>query len=115
MGDPVKTKVSGRDVYVCCQGCINTLKRDPQKYLARLPDPAPVQAAKQDSVAIQRQRLCPVMDEPLGSMGAPWKVYAKGQPIFVCCKGCIKKVQQDPNLYIAKTARLTQASGIRTQ
>ena len=42
--------------------------------------------------------------------GSEWKVYAKGNPIFVCCKGCIKKVQQNPDLYIAKTAGLNRSA-----
>ena len=27
-------------------------------------------------------------DSPLGSMGTIYKVTVKGQPIFLCCKGC---------------------------
>ncbi len=109
MGRPVKTTVNGRDVYVCCRGCTNALQKDPAKYLARISDPAPAKATKADEAAIARQKMCPVTDEPLDSMGVPWKVYAKGRPIFLCCKGCIKKIQANPDFYLAKTARLTDA------
>ena len=36
MGTPIKVRVSGRDVFVCCQGCVEDLKSDPQSYLAKL-------------------------------------------------------------------------------
>ena len=48
------------------------------------------------------QRSCPVTGEDLGSMGNPIPVTVKGETIFVCCKGCIKKVQQNPDKYLAK-------------
>ena len=109
MGRPIQTIVNGRAVFVCCKGCIGRLQRDPGRYLARLPYPAPAQATKEDAAAITRQGMCPVMEEPLRSMGVPWKVTVKGQSVFVCCKGCIKKVQQRPDFYIAKVTELTRA------
>ncbi|MFQ5733589.1 MAG: hypothetical protein ACE5KM_16750 [Planctomycetaceae bacterium] len=107
MGKPWKVRVNGQDVYVCCKGCIKFLQKNPKKYLAKIPPPLPVKATKADAAAIARQKMCPVMDEKLNAMGGPWKVFVKGRPIFVCCKGCIKKVQQNPDLYIAKTKRLS--------
>ncbi len=37
MGEPIKVTVEGRDVFVCCAGCISALQEEPQEYLARLP------------------------------------------------------------------------------
>jgi hypothetical protein len=37
MGAPVKVTVLGRDVFVCCDGCTDALKADPEKFLAKLP------------------------------------------------------------------------------
>ena len=34
-------------------------------------------------------------------MGKPIKVMLNGQPVFVCCKSCVKQAQEDP----AKTLR----------
>ena len=34
MGAPPAVRIGDRDVYVCCAGCTNALKADPQKYLA---------------------------------------------------------------------------------
>lgn len=36
MGTPVKQEVKGRTVFLCCKGCIEELKADPDKYLAKL-------------------------------------------------------------------------------
>ncbi len=33
MGPPIPVTVLGRTVYVCCEGCVETLKRNPAKYL----------------------------------------------------------------------------------
>jgi hypothetical protein len=37
MGGPVLMTVEGRKVFLCCKGCEGKLKRDPAKYLAKLP------------------------------------------------------------------------------
>lgn len=47
------------------------------------------------------QRTCPVMGDVLGEMGEPIPVSVKGQTVFVCCKGCVSKVQRDPDKYLA--------------
>jgi hypothetical protein len=38
MGTPVKVTVEGRDVLLCCQGCVSAVEGDPQKYLDKLPE-----------------------------------------------------------------------------
>ncbi|MBX9583751.1 MAG: hypothetical protein K2X87_25905, partial [Gemmataceae bacterium] len=50
------------------------------------------------------QRTCPVMGDVLGEMGEPIPVSVKGQTVFVCCKGCVSKVQRDPDKYLAVVA-----------
>ena len=40
MGLPIKVVIEGRDVWVCCESCIEDLKKDPAKYLAKLDAPA---------------------------------------------------------------------------
>jgi hypothetical protein len=37
MGPPKKVDVSGRQVWICCDGCQDKLLADPDKYLAKLP------------------------------------------------------------------------------
>ncbi len=48
-----------------------------------------------------QNKLCPVMGEPLGSMGDPVPVTVGGETLFVCCRGCVKKVKADPAKYFA--------------
>jgi hypothetical protein len=36
MGTPIKVTVEGKDVFVCCEGCIEELKSDPAKFLAEI-------------------------------------------------------------------------------
>jgi YHS domain-containing protein len=45
---------------------------------------------------------CPVTGEPLGSMDTPIPVTVKGQTIYVCCRGCVAKVQANPDFYLQK-------------
>lgn len=48
-----------------------------------------------------QNKLCPVMGEPLSSMGDPVPVTVDGETLFVCCRGCVKKVKADPAKYFA--------------
>jgi len=48
------------------------------------------------------QGVCPVTDDPLGSMGVPRKLLVKGGTIFVCCKGCESEVLSDPDKFLRK-------------
>lgn len=59
------------------------------------------------------QEFCAVMTNSLlGSMGTPIKIDVKGQPVFLCCKGCKTKAMNDPEATLAAVAKL-QASGNR--
>ena len=51
------------------------------------PTPGPP-ATADDETLIARQKVCPVTDESLGSMGRPVKVMVDGRPVFLCCKAC---------------------------
>ena len=48
------------------------------------------------------QKMCPVSDEPLGSMGVPIKMDVKGRDVFICCAGCKGAVEDDPDAILAK-------------
>lgn len=56
----------------------------------------------EDKLLIAKQKLCPVTDEPLGSMGAPVRVVIGGKPVFICCKGCEAELRRNPKLYLGK-------------
>ncbi|MCZ6573771.1 MAG: hypothetical protein O7C98_11475 [Planctomycetota bacterium] len=48
------------------------------------------------------QKVCPVSGRPLGSMGTPIKVTGGGETVFLCCGGCVKRFENDPEQYLAK-------------
>lgn len=56
-----------------------------------------------DAKAIAAQKTCVVSGDELGSMGPPLKVVRGGQSALICCKGCLKKIQANPDKYL-KTA-----------
>jgi YHS domain-containing protein len=116
-GTPIKLMVGGQPVFVCCESCVEEVKKDPQKYVAKVattiqaasqpkrPQAAVFWASDADAAAIQAQTICPVTKQPLGAHGRPLKVVVEGRPIFVCCQACIAKVQQNPELYLPPVAR----------
>ena len=55
-----------------------------------------------DRTAALAQKICPVSDEPLGSMGTPPKVTVDGQDVFICCAGCEEALKSNPDEYLAK-------------
>jgi hypothetical protein len=67
--------------------------------LAKLP-------AKDRKLA-EEQKFCAVEnDSRLGAMGVPVKVLIKDQPVFLCCKGCTKQAQKDPDKTLDKVKEL---------
>jgi YHS domain-containing protein len=36
MGRPIPVNVRGRTIYVCCEPCVNAVRRDPEKYLRKV-------------------------------------------------------------------------------
>lgn len=55
-----------------------------------------------DRALAMKQKICPVSDEPLGSMGKPVKMEIKGRTVFLCCDGCAEDLKKDPDKYLAK-------------
>jgi Cu(I)/Ag(I) efflux system membrane fusion protein len=59
------------------------------------------------------QKFCPIQEEQrLGdTMGVPVKVMLKGQPVFLCCKSCVKQATKDPDGTLAKVKELKAKAG----
>ena len=55
-----------------------------------------------DRAAAEKQKICPVTGELLGSMGTPRKITVKGRDVFLCCQGCEATFKKDPDKYLAK-------------
>lgn len=63
--------------------------------------------APADRALVEAQEWCVVShDQRLGSMGPPMKLDIKGQPVFICCKGCKRKAEADPDKTLAKVEEL---------
>jgi hypothetical protein len=58
--------------------------------------------AESDRTAAVAQKVCPVTDKQLGSMGKPYKVTVEGQDVFLCCDGCKTEIKSNAEKYLAK-------------
>src|SRR5262249_2418697 len=72
----------------------------------------------EDQSLPESQRYCPVLTgNQRGIMGKPVKVMVKGQPVLLCCKGCVNKALADPAKTLAKVEEMTmraKAGGVVT-
>ena len=59
----------------------------------------------EDHVLAERQKVCPVSGDPLGSMGVPYKVTVQGRKVLLCCQGCEDAIKENPEKYLAKLPR----------
>jgi uncharacterized protein (TIGR03000 family) len=66
----------------------------------------------EDRTLAENQRFCVMQDQNrLGAMGPPVKLTLNGQPVFVCCKGCVEKAQGNPEKAVAKVKELQAKNG----
>ena len=56
----------------------------------------------EDAASAEKQHMCPVSDEMLGTMGPPLKVDVNGTQAWICCEGCRKELLANPEKYLAK-------------
>jgi YHS domain-containing protein len=98
----LKGEVNGRTFYVCCAGCLDTVKKNPELYLK--PEKKSDHEAhtagdgkflgKGDGI-----ETCPVTGEAISK---DVKAVINGRTVYACCPGCIEKVKQHPDLYLKK-------------
>src|SRR5438067_918109 len=80
---------------ICLTGCTSSESKPkgmkPAELAAKYSS-IPDEVAKldpEDRKLAEAQRWCAVnTDKPLGSMGKPYKVMVKDQPVFLCCEHC---------------------------
>jgi len=99
-GDPVnkelKNEVNGRVFYVCCEGCADVVKKNPELFLK------PVEGEKKEQAFLGKGdgvETCPVTGEPVDK---DLKGEVDGQTFYVCCAGCIDVVKKNPAAYLKK-------------
>lgn len=85
-GGPVKARLGKQTVFLCCKDCLRG-KIDPKHF-------SQVQAH-----LIAAQGRCPVMRKPLPKQ--PASTVVAGRAVFVCCPPCTKKIESDPQKYLA--------------
>lgn len=56
----------------------------------------------EDRALVEQQKVCPVTELRLGSMGTPKKVDVHGTPVFICCEGCRERLLSESDKYLAK-------------
>ncbi len=94
----LKNEVNGRVFYVCCEGCAEVVKKNPDLYLK------PVEGEKKKEQEFLGKgdgiETCPVTGDTVnkGSKGE-----VDGQTFYVCCAGCIEVVKQNPAAYLKKS------------
>ena len=119
MGPAISVAVEGETVLVCCKGCQKKALADPGKTLAaveklreRVAEDAEVEVnlsklSSEDREIAAAQGYCAIANESrLGAMGVPIKLAVNGQTVFVCCKGCGKKAQANPEKTLASVEAL---------
>jgi YHS domain-containing protein len=94
----VKYEVNGRVFYVCCEGCADVVKKNPDLFLKPLEGEKkeePEFLGKGDGIT-----TCLVTGEPV-DMGLKFEV--DGKTFYACCAGCIDMVKKNPAAYLKKT------------
>jgi len=86
----------GKRIYVCCKGCLDTLGKDPGRYIKEL-EAKGITLDKTPTAPGQPQTKCPVMH---GDINKDLYVDADGKRIYVCCEGCLEAVRKDPKKYV---------------
>jgi len=82
---------NGERVYFCCEPCVESFKKEPQKYLDQLKD----QGVVLEKAPIT-QTKCPVSGEAINK-----EIHAdvNGKRVYFCCNGCKVKFEKDPAKY----------------
>jgi hypothetical protein len=71
--------------------------------IAKLPEP--------EASLAKAQRICPVTQFELGSMGTPKRVDVRGESVFICCDGCRERLFAEPDRYLAVLETSQSAGG----
>ena len=108
MGNPVNkdlyVEYKGKRIYVCCEGCIDAVKNDPEAAIKKIEssgESVEVIAAAQPAENppnLALQTTCPVMKG--NPINRNLYVDYQGKRIYVCCSDCLAKVKAAPGKYI---------------
>ena len=60
------------------------------------------QLSPDDQRIVDQQKICPVTELSLDSMGGPVPVIIGDRKVFICCAGCEGRLREEPQKYLAK-------------
>jgi len=84
----------GKRVYFCCQGCIKTFKKDPEKYIKQIE----AEGITLDKTPIIPQTRCPIDGVKIDKK--QHYVDHKGKRVYACSTGCAELVKKDPAKHV---------------
>ena len=64
--------------------------------------PAGRELSPEDQKIVDQQKICPVTELSLASMGGPVPVMIGDRKVFICCAGCEARLREEPLKYLAK-------------
>lgn len=99
MGDPLVKVYDGREVRLCCKGCVKDFEADQAGFMAKIDT-----MIVADQTPFYPTTTCIVSGEPLFENDediATTLVY-ENRLVRLCCKMCGKKFKVDPAAFIAK-------------
>jgi len=82
----------GKRIYFCCAGCIETFKKDSEKYMEKMKE----QGVVLEDTPIE-QKTCPVSGEPINK-----EIFAdyQGKRIYFGCVSCKETFLKSPEKYL---------------
>lgn len=98
MGGPIKVVRGDESLFICCQGCLEPLEAEPDRYFGSVISAA--KATEADAEAVAAQATCPISGKGLNAMGGPIKISRAGKSVFVCCPACIDAVKADAEKHL---------------
>jgi multidrug efflux pump subunit AcrA (membrane-fusion protein) len=66
----------------------------------------PPEVGEDDRKLAEAQHRCPISGNDLGSMGPPFRVLVKDEPVLLCCDGCKDTALKDPTGTLRKVREL---------
>lgn len=67
------------------------------------------ESPEHDAQLAALQKICPVSNDKLGTMGTPIRAVAKNRVVMLCCPSCQQKIAARPDFYLARLHPVTDA------
>ena len=74
---------------------------------------SPVDLGDEVNRLVDAQKRCPITGKPLGSMGTPFKIMIRNQPVFLCCDGCQDEAKENEDRTLASVKALKEKAKSR--